>query len=90
MVNIDPFFLGTDPLIIYLFGKPNEFIPGVKDYRNSHHHGDYVIDLRLSYDLNDKVRFSFITKNILNREYSMRPALVEAPRSVQAEVSVKL
>jgi hypothetical protein len=26
----------------------------------------------------------------LNREYSIRPALMEAPRSVQAEVSVKL
>ncbi|HYV93949.1 MAG TPA: TonB-dependent receptor [Chitinophagales bacterium] len=89
MVNVDPFFLGTDPLIIYLYLKPHEFIPGVKEYRDAHNHGDYVIDLRFSYDLSDKVRFSFITKNILNREYSVRPALVEAPRSVQAEVSVR-
>jgi len=90
MVNVDPFFLGTDPLLIYIYGKPTEFIPGVKEYRDAHHHGDYVIDLRLSYDLNDKFRFSFIAKNILNREYSIRPALMEAPRNVQAEVSVKL
>jgi hypothetical protein len=90
MVNVDPFFLGTDPLLIFLFGEPHEFIPGVKEYRDTHHHGNYVVDLRLSYDLNDNVRFSFITKNILNREYSTRPALLEAPRSVQAEVSVRL
>lgn len=90
MVNIDPFFEGTDPLIIYLFGGPKEFIPGVKEYREEHHHGDYVIDLRVSYDISDQVRFSFIAKNLLNREYMIRPALLEAPRSVQALVSVRL
>lgn len=90
MVNVDPFFLGTDPLIIYLFGEPKEFIPGVKEYREAHHHGDYVVDLRLSYDLNEKIRVSFIAKNIFNREYTIRPAMLEAPRNVQAELSVRL
>jgi iron complex outermembrane receptor protein len=89
MVNIDPFFEGTDPLIIYLFGEPTEFIPGVKSYREQHDGGDYVIDLRLSYDISSMVRFSFIAKNLLNREYMIRPALLEAPRNVQALVSVK-
>jgi iron complex outermembrane receptor protein len=89
MKNIDPFFLGTDPLLIYIYGKPTEFIPGVAEYRAIHNHGDYTFDLRLSYDLNKSVRFSFITKNLFNREYMVRPALLEAPRSVQAEVSVK-
>ncbi|MBA2407230.1 MAG: TonB-dependent receptor [Chitinophagales bacterium] len=90
MTNVDPFFEGNDPLIVYLFGKPMEFIPGVKDYREENHHGDYVIDLRLSYNLSDKVRFSLITKNILNNEYSIRPALLEAPRSYTAQLVVKI
>jgi iron complex outermembrane receptor protein len=55
MVNVDPFFEGNDPLIIFLFGEPVQFIPGVKDYRDAHQHGDYVIDLRLSYNITDKI-----------------------------------
>lgn len=90
MENIDPFFEGNDPLIIYLFGKPTQFIPGVKEWREAHHHGDYVIDLRLSYHITDKIRFSFITKNTFNREYTIRPALLEAPRSYTAQVTVKI
>lgn len=90
MVNIDPFFEGDDPLVIFLFGEPTEFIPGVKSWREAHHHGDYVVDLRLSYNITDKIRVSFITKNSFNREYSIRPALLEAPRSYTAQVTVKL
>jgi len=90
MVNIDPFWTGNDPLIITLFGKPTEFVPGVAEFRATHHHGDYVIDLRFSYDINDRIRFSIIGKNILDREYMVRPALMEAPTGVQAMVSIKL
>jgi iron complex outermembrane receptor protein len=90
MTNIDPFFEGNDALIVYLFGKPTEFIPGVKNYRESNRHGNYIIDLRISYNLSDKVRFSIITKNTFNNEYSIRPALLEAPRSYTAQVMVKI
>ncbi|MEO5675694.1 MAG: TonB-dependent receptor [Chitinophagales bacterium] len=89
MKNIDPFFEGNDPLLIYLFGQPTEFIPGVKEYREKHHHSDYVINVRLSAELTEKIRLSFIAKNLLNREYSTRPALLEAPLNIQAQVSMK-
>lgn len=90
MENIDPFFEGNDPLVIFLFGQPTEFIPGVKSWRDNHHHGDFVADLRLSYNLSDRVRFSLIAKNAFNREYSIRPALLEAPRSYTAQITVKM
>ncbi|MBK9733320.1 MAG: TonB-dependent receptor [Chitinophagaceae bacterium] len=90
MINIDPFFEGNDPLILYLFGEPVEFIPGVKSWRENHHHGDCVVDLRLSYNITDKIRVSFITKNSFNREYAIRPALMEAPRSYTAQVTVRM
>lgn len=90
MINIDPFFEGNDPLIIFLFGKPTEFIPGVKSWRENHHHGDYVVDLRLSYNITDNIRISLITKNSFNREYSIRPALMEAPRSYTAQLILKM
>ena len=75
MINIDPFFEGNDPLVIYLFGEPTEFIPGVKSWREAHHHGDFVMDLRLAYNITDNIRIALITKNSLNHEYSIRPAL---------------
>ena len=90
MVNVDPFFEGTDPLILQLFGQPVEFIPGVKEWRDAHHHGDLIMDLRLSYSISNSVRVSLITKNVMNREYSIRPALLEAPRSFTAQVSIRI
>lgn len=83
MKNIDPFFEGTDPLLIYIFGQPTEFIPGIRSYRQQHHHGTAVLDVRLSRELNDMMRLSLIIKNLLNQEYAIRPALLEAPRNVQ-------
>ena len=65
-------------------------MPGVAEYRAAHHTGNYVIDLRLSYDITAKIRFSLITKNLLDREVMIRPALLEAPRSVQAMINVRL
>lgn len=90
MINIDPFFEGNDPLVIYLFGEPTEFIPGVKSWRETHHHGDVVFDFRLSYNITDHIRIAFITKNTFNHEYSIRPALLEAPRSYTAQLTIKM
>ncbi|MBA3647821.1 MAG: TonB-dependent receptor [Chitinophagales bacterium] len=90
MVNVDPFFEGTDPLLITLFEKPTELIPGVKEWRNRHKNGDYIIDFRLSYDIVSSVRISLISKNLLNRTYSIRPALLEAPQNFQLQVTVKI
>jgi iron complex outermembrane receptor protein len=89
MVNIDPFFEGTDPLQEILPPPLNEPIPGVKEYREQHHTGDWVVDLRLSYDISEQVRFSFMAKNLFNREYMIRPALLEAPLNLQAVLKVR-
>lgn len=46
--------------------------------------GDFVLDVRVGYHFmvdNRDMTFSFLVKNITNREYTLRPALVEAPRS---------
>lgn len=51
------------------------------DYRRLHNKGSTVIDGRVGYDLNDKSRISFMVKNLLNREYALRPAKLEAPRN---------
>ncbi|MCB9033912.1 MAG: TonB-dependent receptor [Chitinophagales bacterium] len=45
--------------------------------------GEVVLDLRaaVNFGENDKFRFSFLVKNVTNNEYTLRPALVEAPRN---------
>ncbi|MBK8353229.1 MAG: TonB-dependent receptor [Saprospirales bacterium] len=46
--------------------------------------GDFVLDTRIGYHFlreNRDINFSFVIKNITNREYTLRPTLVEPPRS---------
>ena len=46
--------------------------------------GDFVLDTRIGYHFtkdNRDMNFSFVIKNITNREYTLRPTLVEPPRS---------
>jgi iron complex outermembrane receptor protein len=46
--------------------------------------GDFILDTRIGYHFtqdNRDFNFSFIVKNITNREYTLRPTLVEPPRS---------
>lgn len=58
----------------------------VKKFRATHNKGDFVMDLRAGYNYKDKVTFMFITKNILNTEYTLRPGLIEAPRNYTFQV----
>lgn len=46
--------------------------------------GDFILDTRIGYHFSKENRdfnFSFLVKNITNREYTLRPTLVEPPRS---------
>ena len=46
--------------------------------------GDFVLDTRIGYHFTKENRdfnFAFIIKNITNREYALRPTLVEPPRT---------
>jgi outer membrane receptor protein involved in Fe transport len=58
----------------------------VKDFRASHNKGDFVMDIRAGYSYKEKATFMFICKNVLNREYMLRPALIEAPRNFTFQV----
>ena len=57
------------------------FIPGLADYRAANKSGSTVFDVRLAYHFGKKTKISFLAKNILNTEYTLRPALLEAPRN---------
>lgn len=60
------------------------------DFYNSHRHGNWIFDARISYLLKDKHRFAIIGSNILNKTYSLRPLKIEAPRTVMLQYTLKL
>ncbi|MBC7411475.1 MAG: TonB-dependent receptor [Bacteroidia bacterium] len=81
MQNIDPLFETK------LFSAvSNSF--GMKEFRQLHNQGDYVFDLRFSYRINESNKVSFLINNALNRLYSLRPGVVEQPRTFVIQYSL--
>ena len=84
MKNIDKVF--TEELI----GGDNGLIPGINKSREQYKNGDFIIDARLGYQFNDMVRFGFVVNNLLNREYTTRPATMMAPRTFAFQLALKI
>jgi len=88
MENIDkrfesPLFYDQFPtFLIYI-------LPGVKEYREEHNKGDFVMDARLAVQASKQAKISFVCNNFLNAEYSSRPGDVQAPRNFALQVLVK-
>ena len=84
MQNVDKIF--TEDFI----GGDNGMIPGINTARKQFENGDFIIDGRIAYNLNDNFRLGIIVNNILNREYMSRPADMEIPRTYAFQLSMKL
>ncbi len=85
IINIDKAFEDSirfpngNPIIFN--GQPMYILPGLKEYRDKNNGDTYVFDARLGVNLNDKSRFTLVIRNLLNREYMIRPGDVQAPRT---------
>ena len=84
MKNIDKNF--TDDLI----GGEDGLIPGINKAREQYLNGDFIVDARLGFQLNDMTRFGFIINNLLNREYMTRPATMMPPRTFAMQLALKI
>ncbi|CAN5319703.1 hypothetical protein BH09BAC1_BH09BAC1_13570 [soil metagenome] len=62
-------------------------INNVSVYRLANNKGEAVLDVRVGYNLTNKVKVSFIVKNITNNQYTLRPAYIEAPRNYTVQVA---
>lgn len=62
-----------------------EFVSGVADYREEFPVGNAVFNFRAAYQASDRSRFTLVVKNATNREYTIRPAMIEAPASVNLQ-----
>jgi iron complex outermembrane receptor protein len=82
MRNIDKVF--EEPI-----GGTTYILPGLKEYREIYNKGNFVVDLRLGYKLNDNYRIGFMVNNLLNSEYTSRPGDIQPPRNFTLQVQMK-
>jgi iron complex outermembrane receptor protein len=52
--------------------------------------GNVVMDVRLSYQISPMHKIAVISNNFLNREYSLRPLKIEAPRTISIQYTLKV
>lgn len=60
------------------------------DFYNSHRHGNWIFDARVSYNINEKHKLAVISANIANKTYSLRPLKIEQPRTIMLQYTFKL
>jgi outer membrane receptor protein involved in Fe transport len=95
MENIDKRF--EEPLIYErmnpntsLYYDPNFYIlPGLKKYRADNNNGNWVNDLRVSYQFNAHFRLAFLVNNMMNAEFMSRPGYMEPPRTFVAQATFR-
>lgn len=63
---------------------------GVRQWLSDHRTGDVIVDGRVGVRLNDQLRAAFIVNNLTNESYSLRPLAIEAPRSMQVQLSLDM
>ncbi len=66
------------------------FINGLNEFRQQNTDGFWLHNFRLAYEHNEHFKATFILGNAFNEEYTLRPALLEAPRNVTFRVDYKL
>ncbi len=64
-------------------------LKGVKKYREEHNTGNNIFRFRLGMNTRH-IGFMLNLDNLFNKEYSVRPGLLEAPRSVSLSLNFKL
>lgn len=76
----------TDYAFYQLFSSM--ILPGYWDYRIKNAKKQYLnVDARFAFKFSDKLRASFIVKNLLNQEYVGRPGDMHAPRRFEIMIS---
>ena len=66
------------------------FLPGVRQFREEHNTGDLIVDARILFHVSENSTLSFLCNNLFNREYAMRPALMDSPRQFTVKYALDL
>lgn len=83
MEEIDEIFYGEGEFanIIKVVDSDGQPINGLKEWREANSGGIWVLNARAAYKVNDNFRLLLGVENFLNKEYAIRPARLEAPRT---------
>lgn len=65
-------------------------LPGFSEYRELNTNGIWRMDARLGINIGKNQNVSFIVKNMLNEFYSVRPGVMEPPRSFTIQYKLKI
>lgn len=84
--NIDKAFVDLDAGA----PPPDVLITGITQWMEQRRSGDWIADARVGVDVSDQARVAFIVNNLMNEVYSIRPLAVEAPRSMQVQLTVDI
>jgi len=60
------------------------------DYFEANQQGNWILDARVSYEINKKHKVALISSNLLNNIYSLRPLKIEQLRTVMLQYTLKL
>lgn len=82
MLRVDDVFLQS------LEGR--YILPGFPEYWKENNKGYLVADVRIAYNLSERLSLSAIVKNLTNREYMGRPGDVQPPRWFSLRLSANL
>jgi iron complex outermembrane receptor protein len=67
-----------------------EFLPGLKEYREENDQGALVLDLRFGWQLTPSSGISLQVKNLLNNENMGRPGDIQPPRNISLQYILKI
>lgn len=67
-----------------------QLIPGVAEYRDTHTGGDWVWDVNIHWQFTEFLSMDFIVRNVFNNNYSLRPAIMEAPRQFVVRLNAQM
>lgn len=80
--NIDKAFVDLD--------DDGTLVTGARGWMETHQSGTTIVDARAGLNLSKQLRVALIVNNLTNEVYSLRPLSIEAPRSMQVQLSSTL
>jgi hypothetical protein len=60
------------------------------DYFYNNNNGQWILDIRASYSINDHHQISLLSNNLLNNIYSLRPLKAEPMRNIMLQYVLKM
>ena len=85
--------LGYGVFYYSVFEKVDEamlgVVPGLQNFLAKSKNGDWVQNLRCSYQISPNVTFALLVNNLTNHEYAIRLAKIEPPRNFNLQVRLR-